>query len=75
MRKGIAGLVTLLVFTSILGGGVALAHQPLVLLYSDTSAAKGPLIVDGTLSFAVRAAFTKAGQKKAFRAQFKQGTN
>ena len=73
MRKGIAGFVTLLVFTSILGGGVAQAHQPLVLLNSDTSAAKGPLIVDGTLSFAVRAGFTKAGQKKAFRAQYKQG--
>jgi cytochrome b involved in lipid metabolism len=42
-------------------------------LDSDTSASSGPLIVDGTLSFAVRAAFTKAGQKKAFRAQFKQG--
>ena len=73
MRKVIAGFVTLLVFTSILGSGVAQAHQPLVLLDSDTSASKGPLIVDGTLSFAVRAAFTKAGQKKAFRAQFKQG--
>jgi len=73
MRKVIAGFATLFLFTSILGNGVAQAHQPLVLLDSDTSASKGPLIVDGTLSFAVRAAFTKAGQKKAFRAQFKQG--
>jgi hypothetical protein len=44
-----------------------------VLLNSDTTAAKGPLLVDGTVSFAIRAAFTKAGQKKAFRAQFKDG--
>jgi len=73
MRKVIAGFATLFLFTSILGSAVAQAHQPLVLLDSDTSASKGPLIVDGTLSFAVRAAFTKAGQKKAFRAQFKQG--
>jgi cytochrome b involved in lipid metabolism len=73
MRKLIAGFISLLVFTSILGIGVAQAHQPLTLLDSDTSASSGPLIVDGTLSFAVRAAFTKAGQKKAFRAQFKQG--
>jgi cytochrome b involved in lipid metabolism len=29
--------------------------------------------VDGTISFAVRAAFTKPGQKKAFRAGFKSG--
>ena len=49
------------------------AHQPVVLLNSDTTAANGPLLVDGTISFAVRAAFTKAGQKKAFRAGFKAG--
>jgi hypothetical protein len=51
----------------------AQAHQPVVLLNSDTTAASGPLLVDGTISFAVRAAFTKAGQKKAFRAGFKSG--
>ena len=49
------------------------AHQPVVLLNSDTTAASGPLLVDGTISFAVRAGFTKAGQKKAFRAGFKSG--
>lgn len=51
----------------------AQAHQPVVLLNSDTTAANGPLLVDGTISFAVRASFTKAGQKKAFRAGFKSG--
>ena len=69
MRKLLVGVLA----SAILFGGVANAHQPLVLLDSDTSAANGPLIVDGTLSFAVRAAFTKAGQKKAFRAQFNKG--
>jgi cytochrome b involved in lipid metabolism len=49
------------------------AHQPVVLLNTDTTAANGPLLVDGTISFAVRAAFTKAGQKKAFRAGFNSG--
>ena len=51
----------------------AYAHQPVELLNTDTTAAKGPLLVDGTVSFAIRAAFTKAGEKKAFRAAFKQG--
>ena len=69
MRKFITGVLAFLIISS----GVANAHQPLDLLDSDTSASKGPLIVDGTLSFAVTAAFTKAGQKKAFRAQFKKG--
>ena len=73
MRKLIAGVLASLIIGSTISSGVANAHQPLVLFDTDTSAAKGPLLVDGTLSFAVRAAFTKAGQKKAFRAQFKEG--
>ena len=68
--KKLLALVTAIVF---LGTSVAVAHQPVVLLNSDTTAAKGPLLVDGTVSFAIRAAFTKAGLKKAFRAQLKEG--
>ena len=56
-----------------MGTGVAVAHQPVFLMDTDTTAAKGPLLVDGTVSFAIRAAFTKSGQKKAFRAQFQDG--
>jgi len=73
MRKLLAVVLASLLIGSTIGSGLAQAHQPLNLLDSDTSASKGPLIVDGTLSFAVRAAFTKTGQKKAFRAQFNQG--
>ena len=60
----------MVVALAFIGSGVAVAHQPVALLNSDTTAAKGPLLVDGTVSFAVRAAFSKAGEKKAFRAQF-----
>ncbi len=69
MKKLLAFVVAFVV----MGSGVAVAHQPVVLLNSDTTAAKGPLLVDGTVSFAVRASFAKAGEKKAFRAQFKDG--
>ena len=65
-------LAALLAFM-VIGSEAAHAHQPVELLNSDTTAAKGPLLVDGTVSFAVRAAFTKSGQTKAFRAQFKSG--
>jgi hypothetical protein len=65
-------LAALLAFMAI-GSEAARAHQPIELLNSDTTAAKGPLLVDGTVSFAIRAAFTKSGQTKAFRAQFKSG--
>jgi hypothetical protein len=66
-------LLALVIAFVVMGSGVAFAHQPVVLLNSDTTAAKGPLLVDGTVSFAVRASFAKAGEKKAFRAQFKEG--
>ena len=69
MRK----LLAILIAMTFLGSGVAVAHQPVVLMDTDSTAAKGPLLVDGTVSFAIRASFTKAGQKKAFRAQFKDG--
>jgi hypothetical protein len=66
-------LLAMVIAFTVVGSGVAVAHQPVVLLNSDTTAAKGPLLVDGTVSFAVRAAFAKSGEKKAFRAQFQEG--
>jgi cytochrome b involved in lipid metabolism len=69
MKRGLAILLLL----TFLGSTSAHAHQPVELLTTDTTAAKGPLLLDGTISFAVRASFTKAGEKKAFRADFKAG--
>ena len=66
-------LLALVIAFVMMGSGVAVAHQPVFLMDTDTTAAKGPLLVDGTVSFAVRAAFAKSGQKKAFRAQFQEG--
>ena len=65
--------IALLTATLALSATAASAHQPVVLLDTDTTPAAGPLLVDGTISFAVRASFTKAGQKKAFRAALKSG--
>jgi len=69
MKRGLAILLLL----TFLGSTTAYSHQPVVLLKTDTTAAKGPLLLDGTVSFAVRASFAKAGEKKAFRADFKAG--
>jgi hypothetical protein len=66
-------LLAMVLALAVVGSGVAVAHQPVNLLNSDTTPAKGPLLVDGTVSFAIRAAFNKSGEKKAFRAQFQQG--
>jgi hypothetical protein len=51
----------------------ASAHQPVTIANNETTAARGLLLVDGTVSFAVRAAFTKSGQKKGFRFNLKEG--
>ena len=51
------------------------AHQPVVLLGSDSTAARGPLLENGTVSFAITASFAKAGERKGFRANFKAGDN
>lgn len=69
MNKLIAASLALTLFAI----APAAAHQPVVLLNSDKTPSAGPLLVDGTVSFAIRAAFSKAGQKKAFRAQLQEG--
>ena len=51
----------------------ASAHTPVILLESDTTPGAGPLLVDGTISFAVQASFMESGQKKAFRTVLKEG--
>jgi hypothetical protein len=49
------------------------AHQPVLLTNTNSTADKGPILVDGTISFAVRANFTKANQTQGFRASLKAG--
>lgn len=71
MRKSL--VAALVLAFSILPVGSATAHQPVFLLPTDTTPNAGPLLVDGTVSFAIRASFTKSGQKQAFRAALKEG--
>ena len=58
---------------SLFNAGVATAHQPVELGSKNTRADQGPILVDGTISFALRAEFTKANQERGFRASLKQG--
>jgi cytochrome b involved in lipid metabolism len=71
MRKTVAAALVLAL--SIIPAGAATAHQPVFLLPTDTTPNAGPLLVDGTVSFAIRASFTKSGQRQAFRAALKEG--
>ena len=49
------------------------AHQPVLLTAKHSSPDKGPILVDGTVSFALRANFTKPNQQQGFRAALKAG--
>ena len=68
MRSLIFLLITLLTPLT-----AANAHQPVVITSSNTSPKAGPILVDGTISFALRVSFTKANQERGFRASLKKG--
>jgi hypothetical protein len=51
----------------------AFAHQPVALTAANSAADKGPILVDGTISFAIRANFTKPNQTQGFRAALAAG--
>ena len=71
MRRTLIASITLALAATM--ATPASAHQPVFLLPTDTTPSAGPLLVDGTVSFAIRASFTKSGQKQAFRAALKEG--
>ena len=50
---------------------LASAHQPVNLTAANSSADKGPILVDGKVSFVIRANFTKPNQTQGFRAALK----
>lgn len=50
----------------------ALAHQPVAITDAHNSAKAGPIMVDGTVSFAMRVNFTKANQERGFRISLEQ---
>ncbi len=71
MRKHL--FIALLAPLLLMNSGLANAHQPVELGSKNTRADQGPILVDGTVSFALRANFTKANQERGFRASLKQG--
>lgn len=59
--------VILLAVLMLLPMPVVYAHQPVAITDAHTSAKAGPIMVDGTVSFAMRVNFTKANQERGFR--------
>ncbi len=59
--RNMAGLLLAMIFT-ISNLTPAYAHQPINLTAANSSPNKGPIIVDGKVSFVIRANFTKPNQ-------------
>ena len=67
-------IITSLIPAIVIGqSSLAAAHQPVSLTAKHSSPDEGPIMVDGTVSFALRANFTKANQERGFRVSLKQG--
>ena len=58
---------------SLIGAVPALAHQPVTLDSADRTPARGPLLVDGTVSFAVYTTLARPQSKRAFRVGMQAG--
>ena len=56
-----------------LGAGTAWAHDPIILTPEQSTPAAGPLLVDGTISFALYGDVTGPGDTRAFRVRYAAG--
>jgi hypothetical protein len=76
MTAGVRRFVALVLGLLLAGGllpGSASAHQPVNLDSSDRSPAKGPLLLDGTVSFAVYAPLAARRMQRGFRFRMQEG--
>lgn len=73
MRASLWGaMAAALALSGTLVAAPASAHQPVRLTSADRTPARGPLLVDGTVSFAVYAT-VRQGTSRAFRVGMRQG--
>ena len=73
MRAPRAKALLLATLFGIAGIAPSFAHQPLSLTSAAAKISTSPIIVDGTISFAVTANFTKPGEKRYFRFALQPG--
>jgi len=69
MRKIVVVLAVLLV---LMPASVASAHDPIILTSEQTTPASGPLLVDGTISFALYGSLESSTDTRGFRVQFQE---
>ena len=69
MRK--VGIVLVVLF-ALMPASAARAHDPIILTSEQTTPARGPLLVDGTISFALYGSLEDSADTRGFRVQFQQ---
>lgn len=66
-------LLTVLAFVALLPASAAKAHDPIILTPDQATPTNGPLILDGTISFALYGALDSPKDTRGFRVNFKDG--
>jgi hypothetical protein len=66
-------LLTVLALVALLPASAAKAHDPIILTPDQSTPANGPLILDGTISFALYGALDSPGDTRGFRVNFNEG--
>ena len=69
MRK--VGIVLVVLF-ALMPASAARAHDPIILTSEQTTPARGPLLADGTISFALYGSLEDSADTRGFRVQFQQ---
>jgi hypothetical protein len=72
VRTVLIGICTVAIVGAVLPG-VASAHDPIILAESQTSPASGPLLPDGTISFALYGVIDAPGETRGFRVRLNDG--
>ena len=66
-------LLTAAVLFGLLPASIAKAHDPIILTADQSTPADGPLLLDGTISFALYGSLDSAGETRGFRVKFNAG--
>lgn len=66
-------LLTVVALVALLPASASKAHDPIILTPDQTTPADGPLILDGTISFALYGALDSPKDTRGFRVNFKEG--
>lgn len=61
------------IFLGLIPASIAMAHDPIILTSDQRTPIDGPLITDGTISFALYGSLDTGGDTRGFRVQFNEG--